>query len=156
MVEDLLLPAPHCPDFDSRWTHLHYWDWSGTNRPIRECIISHHVTSGWVFQGPEVTSVVWTKSPACYNLPEVLARFIFVLTSCVDLVRRVSILSPSCVHPASSCASPLIRVTIGGIGYYLYTMVIQRCNMVLGRQHELERPSLIHRVAYLWHFATLK
>jgi hypothetical protein len=68
------MPASHCPEFDSRWTHdvrnIHIRVWSCVHLNIRVNIFIHRLTAGRVFPASAATSCVGRKSLACQKTAE--------------------------------------------------------------------------------------
>ena len=79
-----------------------------------------------------------------------------VLTSCVHLVRRVSVVSPLCGHSVSSCALHLSFVWPSVISGIISTWWQYDIHAELGKVIDIARPPQSHRVATMWHFVTLK
>ena len=157
--------ASHCPDFSSRWTHdegnLQHRDWSWRHRVIRECILSHRVTAGWVFKGSGATSGVFIKSLACQKIAEGLPegasscglRVSFSSTVWPSWVHRVDILWIRVAIVFTSCGHRRHRAFTLHDGNTMDTRCLP---MVLRWLHDFARPSHSHRVATMWHFVTLK
>ena len=160
-----LMLASHCPDFSSRWTHdegnLQHREWSWRHRVIRDCILSHRVTAGWVFKGSGATSGVFIKSLACQKIAEGLPegasscglRVSFSSTVWPSWVHRVDILRVRVAIVFTSCGHRRYRAFTPHDGNTMDTRCLP---MVLRWLHDFARPSHSHRVATVWHFVTLK
>ena len=157
--------ASHCPDFSSRWTHdggnLQHREWSWRHRVIRDCILSHRVTAGWVFVGSGATSGVFIKSLACQKIAEGPPEG---ASSCGLRVSFSSTLWPSWVHRVDILwvHVAIVFTSCGHLRHQAFTphdgnTMDTRClPMVLRWLHDFPKPSHSHRVATVWHFVTLK
>ena len=160
-----VMQALHCPDFGSRWTHdernLQHREWSWRHRVLRDCILSHRVTAGWVFWGSAATSGVFIKYLACQKIAEGLpecasscgVRVSFSSTVWPSWDHRVDILWVRVAIVFTSCGHRQHRVFTPYDGNKMDTRCLP---MVLRWLHDFARPSQSHRLATVWHFVTLK
>ena len=146
----MIMQASHCPDVGSRRTHdegnLQHREWSWRHRVIRDCILSHRVTAGWVFWGSAATSGVFTKSLACQKIAEGLPegasscrlRVSFSSTVWPSWDHRVDILWVRVAIVFTSCGHRRYRVCTPHDGN---TMATRCLPMVLRWLHDFARPS---------------
>ena len=157
----LLMLASHCPDFCSIWAHdegnLQHRTWSWIHRVIRDCILSHRVSIGWVFkvrirqQLRECSQNLWHVKKVPMVFPKLHLRVDFVCPSRPMCGHRETIVCTSCwfVWPSS-----LLRMAIGDTRHFLHTMAIRWTHGACWWSREGYTTSRGLRIAIAWHFVT--